>query len=307
MANIITREDANKTAYLSGNIAAGEVTYDADGSPVMLIEGEEVPVMEFENVRSLFSLMVVQAGHGTKDPKFRKHAGEIFISGLEDFSEKRILLPVSVIRTGRQMFDAYTGAEDNKDPLCYSTNGVTPSNKVAMPMNPICCEIETRNGREFDKVVCPKAVWEDGKKPECNKYIDLAFLDITDGTPIPVHMTLKSTGLGAWNTFAQEYSRMKNVARLKKHSINDYVIVMTVEDKATYFVPNFRLEYSEEKPSRLAKLASFYRDNLFNRQYEDQEHETETVAPALSDDEKALAIDVQSSENGSEEGLALDI
>lgn len=254
--------EASRTIFLPEIITDDKLdVVTEEGEESAVIDGVKVPLFT-----DTFSIMVVQNGHSSSDAKFKNKAGKIFVDGLDDFFDERILLPMTVVRYGQNLYPgAYQPGTVTK-PICYSVNGVYPSRKVADPMNAVCAEIEEgRDGQPYLRTVCPKAMWNDDQKPECRRYIVLSFLDITDPeTPFPVRMQLKGSAYAAWNAINQSYKRTANVARLKRQNINDYVLKLSVEDKGTYYVPVFTPVYSDEKPSKYLELRARYR-NIINR------------------------------------------
>ena len=59
---------------------------------------------------------------------------------------------------------------------------------------------------------------------------------------IPILMRLHGTAIGARNALQRSYRTAKNVARLKRKSIGDYYIELTVDYSGTYVTPVFTLK-----------------------------------------------------------------
>jgi hypothetical protein len=112
--------------------------------------------------------------------------------------------------------------------------------------------------------VCPKAVWTDGKKPECGDVKRAAFFDIE--TNMPLRMQFSGMGISAWNQFQKEYRKHKNLVRLQGKNLADYVLKLTLDDKGTYFVLIFKFEEATTlNPAAYRGLMEWYVDNLFTR------------------------------------------
>ena len=280
--DIVSIKDSERGAFLSLSTIAELVTQlDSEGWPFAVIDDQEYAI-----VTSDFEMFVVQNGHAGEDPKFLGHAGEIYVSGMELFSAERTLLPISIVSHGFRMYTKYEGPQKEAQLLCYSSNGVTPAARVEAPMNSCCSEIEVVGGVERRKVVCPHALWTDDNKPACQQVITLAFLDITDpATPIPVRTQFKGTGLGAWNAFSREYGRIRNVAKLKRQSVSDYALKMTVNNKGTYCTPVFTMYYDETRPSRYIPLLAYYREQFYMREPQEQ-------SAQVTEQDKAGAVEV---------------
>jgi hypothetical protein len=165
------------------------------------------------------------------------------------------------VERGFRLFNSNFDDKDNNKLLCFSKNGLYPHPNAAEPRNSICAVVDA-NGRRDIK--CPMAMWENGKVPQCREYVVLGAIDMI--RKIPVTLQLHGVGMKAYNALGQAYTRAKNVARLKKKSINDYVIKFTLEDSGPYVTPKFDLiEYNEEtgSPRDLINLAKYYRTTVF--------------------------------------------
>lgn len=290
--DIVSLKDSERGAFLSLSAKAELSTRtDEEGWPFAVINDQEYPI-----VTSDFEMLVVQNGHVQEDQKFIRHAGEIYVAGMDLFATERTLLPISIVSHGFRMYTKYEGPQKDAQLLCYSVNGIVPATKVEAPMSTCCSEIEVVGGVERRKIVCPHALWIDNNKPSCQQVITLAFLDITDpDTPIPVRTQFKGTGLGAWNSFSREYGRIRNVAKLKRQSVSDYVIKMTVNNKGTYCTPVFTMLYDETRPSRYIPLLAYYREQFYMREPQEQ-------TAQVTEQDKAEAVEVPISAETEGEG-----
>ena len=252
--------ETEREQYLPSAVSSQglEIIQSEDG-PSAIIDGVEYPILT-----EVFNLSIVQPGHAQRDQKFIGHAGEVYIEELDEFYKERTLLPIRIIRFGQQLFDGNYDTKKENKPLCYSIDGMKPSSKVFNPkcgLGGECAVIEEGRNGPYRKLTCPKAVWENGAKPECRGYVVVAFLDVTDPeTPIPLRMTLKGTGMSALTTLNRAYERIKNVARLKKQNLSDYSVKLTVDNKGTYCVPVFTPTYDASKPSKYMYMRAYYRD-----------------------------------------------
>lgn len=85
---------------------------------------------------------------------------------------------------------------------------------------------------------------------------------------IPILMRLHGTAIGAWNALQRSYRTAKNVARLKRKSIGDYYIELTVDYSGTYVTPVFTLKEGTEvtgKASDYMQICKYYMEKLFMR------------------------------------------
>lgn len=232
--------------------------------------GEEVvPLMEMA-----FNVQIVQQGSVQANPALAGKANKFFIQIRSDdlanpdniVVENLKLMPITLVRYSFRFFEgSYSNKPgDSNKLLCYSANGLVPTVSSGAK-NSRCGVMETKNGETYLKVVCPFATWSDNTKPQCAQYIDLAFLDIE--RKIPLVLSLHSTGLGAYHKLRRSYKTLKNVVRLKKKSINDYIIDLTLDtSNPMYCVPSFNLVEAgpEFNISELIQLRNYYMSNLFN-------------------------------------------
>ena len=231
---------------------------ESEEGPYVVIDGEEVPVID-----SVATITVVQPGHLTiKDnkAKYANHKGKFYNELLEESSSELRLLPLAVLRHGRRLYAPYD--PNNTELLCYSLDGENPASKVEQPICDKCGTFTVSPRGEYFVPNCPKSVWAGDKKPECSESLMVAFFDIDK--KIPVEMQLTGTQISAWNAFKKSYKQKKNAARIKRKSINDFIIKALVEDEGTYVSVSFALENAEqENPGKYGPLMKLYWDNLF--------------------------------------------
>lgn len=243
------------------------LSMDADGWNVARIGREHVPVLTAD-----FPLRLIQPGHlQNGDQDLASHLGEFQIEGLNDFTQKLLLLPLTIVRQGFRLFTTYEGgANESKNLLCYSLNGVTPSPRVAKPFSPVCAEFRDRGGLPYRRILCPQAVWRGNDRPLCRDQTVVAFFDLD--RKIPLRFQVQGTGMSAWNALRREYQRALNVARLRGSSINDFVIVMTARNHGSYSTPEFSMrDCTRERPSRYLPLLRLYLDTLYAPRDEEEE------------------------------------
>lgn len=268
------------------------VVFDEDGGTMNLATG---PAILYD---AIFPLMLIQGGHVAKDQELDELRDRLVICLYKEPSnkgnivkDKFYLMPATIINYGFRYYEgAYNGKESNL--LCYSNNGLTPSDRIDVPCSEQCGVMETRNGVTQLREVCEKAKWRKNERPVCQKQVTVGFLELED--KLPVSMTLHGTGLGAFNGLLRTYGTMRNVARLKKKSINDYVIELSVIKKGQYSVPDFKMVEAEEIPVRdLIPLRNYYMETLFvNKRVEEPEQETKggdiVISEATEEDRETV-------------------
>lgn len=176
------------------------------------------------------------------------------------------LAPITIVGTSMRNFGNFDSAASDKKLLCYSSDGIVPADRVEVPLNPCCAEIVMGKNGPQRKVVCPEAIWKDGNKPCCREEVTVAFFDME--RHIPILMRLHGTAIGAWNALQRSYRTAKNVARLKRKSIGDYYIELTVDYSGTYVTPVFTLKEGTEvtgKASDYMQICKYYMEKLFMR------------------------------------------
>jgi hypothetical protein len=271
---ITTLVQAQHNRFIKNREYDASFITQTDDGPVGTIDQEEIPLLDVA-----FDLQIVQPGHVTRNKALAPFTGKILIQfdkddpAANEAAEVLNLMPITIAGFGFRNFGPYDekGGDDANRLLCYSNDGVIPSERVAVPLNSVCSELVLRNGEYQRKVVCPHAVWNDDSKPDCRAVVTLGLFDIE--RRIPVRLQLHGTAYGSWNALQRAYKQAKNVARLKRKSINDYVIRMSLENNGTYFTPQFRLVEAEEslgKPSRFLPVCKYYMEKLFSRVVEEE-------------------------------------
>ena len=223
-----------------------DIVFDDEGWPFGRIgTDEEIPILSQD-----FELRIIQPGSVKHNKNLAPHIGKMMLPGLDAETSYD-----TIVWEGFRNFAPYVDGQTDEALLCYSCNGFTPSPKVTSPLNNVCTQLVVdEGGRPYRKIVCPYAIWEKGKKPVCRSIIALAFLALLDdGLRIPVRLQLHGTGMGAWNQLQREYKRTKNVAKLKRKSISDYVIRLTLENNGTYSSPRFTMIEAEEKLGKVSR------------------------------------------------------
>lgn len=241
----------------------GALVIPGDDGASMKVGDEIVPLLD-----SAFELMIVQPGHVQERKELKDMKGKILEIWEKDNPteiavDELTLLPITIVSQGFRNFGAF--GDGAKELICYSVDGVTPSQRVVMPLNSVCSELTLRNGEYVRQTVCPRALWQNNVKPECRAVVTLAFLDLE--RRCPVTLQLHGTGYGAWNALQRSWKQAKNVARLKGRSINDYVLKLRVKDEGTYYVPEFRVVVDDSfgNPKEWLPVRKYYLENLFNR------------------------------------------
>jgi hypothetical protein len=244
--------------------ASTPVKIETDESgPIAIIGEKTIPVID-----SVFDVQVVQPGSIKQNKDLKPHLGKFYFKDLETSKDVLLLLPLKELTPGRRLYPPFDSGE--KDLLCYSVNGETPSAKVEAPISERCGSFVQKGDVVRFEPHCPKAVWEDGKKPECSELKRAAFYDIE--TNMPLRMSFSGTGISAWNNFQKEYRKHKNIVRLQGKNLADYVLKVTLENEGTYYRLVFKFEEAPAlHPALYRGLMEWYVDNLFTRQDQQQD------------------------------------
>lgn len=256
-----------------------------DGETMAVIDGVEYPLVD-----KPFDLKIIQPGHVSKDKSLAPYVGKVKIEGMDEYRDTLKLLPITVVSRGRRMFSLYDPNSTDNSLICYSVNGVVPSEKVLAPMSTNCCRLVDRKGQSIRQATCPQAVWEDGKKPACSEVLTVAFLDLEWAEPVTLQ--LRGTGMGAWSALSREYATIRNVARLKRTSMRNYYIVLTCDNKGTYVTPKFQvLDGTAENLSKFQPLVLHYLSTMFSKMQEDEPTETLLSSPVETLSEADMPVD----------------
>lgn len=259
-----------------------------DDGPVATVNGEEVPLLDI-----FFDLQIVQPGHVTQNKKLSSLVGKILVlynkeEPDSEYAEELYLIPITILGYGQRNFGPYDTQEGKL--LCYSMDGVTPAERVTAPLHHVCAEVVFRNGEYIRNLVCPHATWSDDKKPDCRTVVSLAFLDME--RKVPVRLQLHGTGIGAWNQLQKAYKQARNVARLRKKSINDCIIKLYIRNEGTYMVPEFKVQEAPEslgRPIDWLPVCKYYMQTIFSRPTEDVSEVISSTVPAADAPELADA------------------
>lgn len=216
-----------------------DIRRDDDGD-VAILGDREIPLLDVA-----FPIKIVQPGHVTDNKALKDHVAKILViydenDPTQESTDHLNLAPITIVGTSMRNFGNFDSAASDKKLLCYSSDGIVPADRVEVPLNPCCAEIVMGKNGPQRKVVCPEAIWKDGNKPCCREEVTVAFFDME--RHIPILMRLHGTAIGAWNALQRSYRTAKNVARLKRKSIGDYYIELTVDYSGTYVTPVFTLK-----------------------------------------------------------------
>lgn len=305
-ANLPTKEQIGALVKAQQLRFIKNFTYDTsiieqtdEGAVAHLADGEEIPLLDMS-----FELKIVQPGHITNNDKLSDCSGKILVildknNPTEDVATTMNLMPITIVSYGFRYFAEYDSKDKNSTAslLCYSNDGILPSTKTVTQYNDVCARVVLRNGEYQREIVCPNAMWIDNAKPKCREQVTLGFFDLE--RKIPVYLQLHGSALGAWNELQRSYRQMRNVARLKRKSINDYIIQLSVQNKGTYVIPQFKIvEPAPElgKPSDYLPVCKYYFEKVFNRRTEEE--------PASGSGVNAAAIAEVSNAKGTEEDKA---
>ena len=277
--------ESQRTRFIKDMEYDHTIVAQTDDGPVAKLGDEELPLLDMA-----FDLQIVQPGHVSWNKNLANFVGKILVvydsnDPTAESASTLNLMPITIVRHGFKNFDQYNDkdGDDANRLLCYSNDGVRPSTRVAMPMHSVCSELVLRNGKYVRNTVCPRAMWEGDNKPECREEIVLGLFDIE--RKVPVRLQLHGKALTAYNALQWAYRQARNVARLKKKSINDYIIRMTVENHGTYVKPVFKLMEPEDtlpKPATFLPVCKYYLTTLFARQTAAEEQPVSTVQEVVN-------------------------
>lgn len=249
---------AQQTAFIK-NIEYDESIIQGTGDEaVAIIDGEEIPILS-----ACWDIQIVQPGHIQNEPSYADKLGKILIRSSQESEppieilDEILLMPVNIIRHAWRYFLGNYGVDAKL--VCYSNDGLRPSDKVLAPINPACAEITPGSGgMPRRKILCPKAQWQGDVKPECRASVTLGFY--APKLRMPLRLELHGTGYSAYNALQRSYNQVRNLARLKGKSINDYIVNLTTQNKGTYYLPVFSLQEAPEGivPAKLLPICKHY-------------------------------------------------
>lgn len=263
---------SNETAYYPASInpdMSGIMSYDADGA-VATVHGNSIPIID-----TAFDLALVQPGSVQSNKELAPKVGKLWMKlSAEDseFYDELYLIPICIVGYRRSKFAKFDNSTKASAPLCYSSNGLLPSNSMSVaPDCNECATLEKVNGSYVMNAVCPSAMWKDGDKPACQLSMSVAFMTI--GDCIPVIMNLHGVGMSAFNKLKRESKKAKNIARIRHKSLENYVIRLTTDNAGTYVSPVFSFveapaEFGDIAPYR--DIAVHFRNTLFTRATEEE-------------------------------------
>lgn len=240
-------------AYIYGNNLC-EIKQEVDGL-VTVINDKEIPLHPIS-----YPVVIVQPGKVKVDQKYKTEKGKLYVEGLDEGFDRLELIPITVFGRGRTLYEGVFKEGEKSVRTCWSLDGITPSKYVQNPPSDRCCEVVDG---QYLKPVCPMAVWENGNKPPCGEYINVAFLAINLNCT-PVHFQFQRTSIASFKQFQKMYIKKKNAVRIRNQSIYDYLVVATTSDEGTYYKPVFELEYRpEDNLKAYVPLCNWYLENVY--------------------------------------------
>lgn len=253
------------------------VTMNKSGKAVMEILDKPTRLMDEINIK----YQMVQPGSVKANPKlFKGRAGQFYLASLDEREEDELdqdadinfvetlrVLPIGLLRYSRAYFPVYDGADDggSKEPLCRSTNGIWPSPFIDEPYATQCARwVASKDKKKvgyFLKPMCPESVWINGNKPNCSLVQDWVFFDLD--LRIPFILSLKSTGIGAFNKLNKKFNVLEVKADRSGHEIDDYFIRVSSSDEGTYRQLKFSFEHDTEGVTKMFfPVALWYTENV---------------------------------------------
>ncbi len=273
---------SNDAAYYPATLSpdmSGILTYD-DGGAIATINGEKVTLID-----DAFELSLVQPGSVQSKKELASKVGKLWMKvetdpiNEKDFYDQLYLMPISIVGYRRSKFTKFDNNAKAASPLCYSLNGLDPSPTLSVtPDCEHCATLEKVNGTFRMNAVCPSAIWQDGEKPACQLTMSVAFMTL--GRCIPVIMNLHGVGMSAFNKLRRDSKKVRNVARLRNKSIDNYVIRLTTDNAGTYVAPVFSFVEAPEELGDVSvyrKLAVYFRNLMFTHSSEAAAEETSVI------------------------------
>lgn len=282
-------ESKELVSFVAAAADADLVTIRPDGKKEIMIGDKPMTIMNFDESRpwdALFDAVLVQPAHVTNRPQWDKKEGSYFLGMIKDktpivtlgFLEELILLPICIMREGRNRFDKYDGEGENKL-LCYSTDGACPNAKVEAPYSAACTGwyTDAKDGKKKFGVICDEAKFPpEGGAPRCKEFAEVAFLAILGDRAFPVKFNFHGKSISVWKKFVSSYQTYSNAAEILGESIFSYVIKAraTRSKKGPYYEMSLDFAKDDNIDGTLyLPLAQFYCNALKNRpKPEDQEY-----------------------------------
>lgn len=254
---------ANEVA-LYGNATPATVVTEADGQ-VAKFETWDTPLVGTYSTISMVQSAKATKGSGLTAGTFI-HLNENNEKSADfDVVSELWLVPIAEVRARRLCYGPYDPKNTANNLLCYSNNCIKPSSNVEEPFATECGYYDNY-GRPV--ATCPKAVWgTDGTTPQCKIHKEIAFVELLYANPVTI--SLHGMALGAWNKFLSTLKRKRDMARLKRQPLSNYVIHVTSENMGQYYAYVFDIGTppkevcDEEKIKDYYKLAAWYGENIF--------------------------------------------
>ena len=220
------------------------------------------------------SAFIVQTGHVSKNPALASAIGKLAYDEMGETIDVRDYLLVGELGVSRNF---YVGSDSNKERACWSADGIVPSSKVMAPMSSVCmqCATSAKGETEFH-AVCDKAVWSDGKRPDCQEIKHILLFDLEHC--VPVKVPLRGLAISSWNKLLAYDARAKlangirvNVRTAQRQGKDlleilnkqPFVVRMTMtkedRDKGSAYVMSFKpVSAPEKEPAKFLPLVWRY-------------------------------------------------
>lgn len=156
-----------------------------------------------------------------RDKESNQHFDTIELIPLQ-FSTSRVLFP--------------PGGDLNQEPLCRSSNGITPALNVIQPQASSCS-------------TCAQSDWSNYVKgsgqgmPGCKEKMRLLFIDRE--TQLPYYLTVGGRSIQPMRSFKRTLDKYYQIAKAKSEALNIYDFTTTIKalpikgPKGSYFVATF--------------------------------------------------------------------
>lgn len=181
-----------------------------------------------------------------RDKESNQHFENIEIIPLQ-FSTSRVLFP--------------PGGDLNQEPLCRSSDGITPALKVLQPQASSC---ESCSRGSWDNYVKGSGVG----MPDCKEKMRLLFIDRE--TQLPYYLTIGGRSIQPMRAFKRSLNKFYSIAKARGEVVNIYDFTTTIHalpikgPKGSYFVVTFD-PAKRVRDSDLGKFGPLYSQLVLRR------------------------------------------
>lgn len=164
------------------------------GNPLSLLNGNS----SLDRLKPVIAEYKVEYNRGS-DPDLKAGYFTNSLGGQKEYINCTIL----AMNFSRHLFAPFDPNSTDNQPLCQSTNGEAPNGGTDPCVGP--CEKKDEHGNVA--TVCPKAVWQDKKKPECSEVFTILGWDWDDGQLFK--FSIKGTSIKHLNRYKARISNSR--------------------------------------------------------------------------------------------------